>query len=93
MRTGTGIAASLAAVAVGAVLTYAITASTPGVSLPAVGTILMVIGLVGFVTSLYLDWSRRRSAAPPRGYEQYPPQAYGADYGQTEAYDPRRRRF
>ena len=40
-----GLGASLAAVTVGAILAFAITASTPGISLPAVGT------MVGFLTS------------------------------------------
>jgi hypothetical protein len=62
-----GLGASLAAVTVGAVLAFAITASTPGISLPAVGTILMVMGMVGFVTVLYLDWAQRR---PSQQYDQ-----------------------
>jgi hypothetical protein len=62
-----GLGASLAAIAVGAILAFAITVSTPGVSLPAVGTILMVMGMVGFVTCLYLDWSHRR---PQQQYDQ-----------------------
>jgi hypothetical protein len=61
-----GLGASLAAIAAGAILAFAITASTPGISLPAVGTILMVIGAIGFVTCLYLDWSHRR----PASYDQ-----------------------
>jgi hypothetical protein len=61
-----GLGASLAAITAGAVLAFAITASTPGISLPAVGTILMVMGMVGFVTVLYLDWASRRSAG---GYD------------------------
>jgi hypothetical protein len=62
-----GLGASLAAITVGAVLAFAITASTPGISLPAVGTILMVMGMVGFVTILYLDWAARR---PSQSYDQ-----------------------
>lgn len=62
-----GLGASLAAITAGAVLAFAITASTPGISLPAVGTILMVMGMVGFVTVLYLDWASRRSTG---GYDQ-----------------------
>jgi hypothetical protein len=63
-----GLGASLAAVTVGAILAFAITASTPGISLPAVGTILMVMGMIGFVTILYLDWASRRSTSS--GYDQ-----------------------
>jgi hypothetical protein len=64
-----GLGASLAAITVGAVLAFAITKSTPGISLPAVGTILMVMGMVGFVTVLYLDWASRRSTSGG-GYDQ-----------------------
>jgi hypothetical protein len=63
-----GLGASLAAITAGAVLAFAITASTPGISLPAVGTILMVMGAVGFVTVLYLDWASRRPSGG--GYDQ-----------------------
>lgn len=61
-----GLGASLAAITVGAILAFAITASTPGISLPAVGTILMVMGMVGFATVLYLDWAQRR----PQSYDR-----------------------
>jgi Zn-dependent protease with chaperone function len=62
-----GIAYSLVSVTIGAILAFAVTASTPGVSLPAVGAVLMIVGMVGFATFLYLEWQRRR--------------AYGQRYG------------
>jgi beta-lactamase regulating signal transducer with metallopeptidase domain len=49
MRLGS----SLLLIAVGAVLRWAITATTSGVNLHTVGVILMVVGVVGFVISLY----------------------------------------
>lgn len=55
-----GIGLSLGAAAVGAVLAFAVTVSTPGISLPAVGAILMAVGFVGFATSLWLDYTARR---------------------------------
>jgi hypothetical protein len=76
-----GIAASLALIAIGAILTWAVQATVSGVDLDAVGVILMIIGGVGFLLSLFF-WStwggvgvpgRRRSTtttvddAPP-GY-------------------------
>lgn len=42
--------------AVGAILTYAVTATVEGISLDAVGVILMIVGAVGFVLSA-LFWA------------------------------------
>lgn len=63
-----GLGAAFAAVTVGAILAFAISASTPGISLPAVGTILMVMGMIGVAVILYLDWASRRSTSS--GYDQ-----------------------
>jgi beta-lactamase regulating signal transducer with metallopeptidase domain len=49
MRLGT----SLLLIAIGAVLRWAVTATTTGVNIHTVGVILMVVGAVGFVISLY----------------------------------------
>ena len=40
-------------IAVGAILRYAVTATVSGVSLGTVGLILMIVGVVGLVISLY----------------------------------------
>ena len=58
MTTGT----SLFFIAVGAILRYAVTSTVSGVSLPTVGLILMIIGIVGLALSLFymLAWSPRR---------------------------------
>jgi Domain of unknown function (DUF6458) len=58
MTTGT----SLFLIAVGAILRYAVTASVSGVSLATVGLILMIVGGVGLVISLFylLVWNPRR---------------------------------
>jgi heme/copper-type cytochrome/quinol oxidase subunit 2 len=57
-----GIGTSLVLIAIGAILKYAVTASVSGVKLDVVGTILMVIGIVGLViTLIYMAaWSDRR---------------------------------
>jgi hypothetical protein len=47
------IAGSLALIAVGAILKYAVTASLAGINLQTVGLILMIAGLVGLVLGLY----------------------------------------
>jgi hypothetical protein len=51
-----GIGVSLILIAVGAILTWAVSASTSGIDINAVGVILMIVGLVGFVLSLAF-WS------------------------------------
>ncbi len=57
------IGGSLALIAVGAILKWAVTAHVSGLDLQTVGTILFLVGLVGLVVSLaYTFWwaSRRR---------------------------------
>jgi hypothetical protein len=53
---------SILLIAVGAILRYAVTATTSGISLPTVGLILMIVGIVGLVLSIFymLAWSPRR---------------------------------
>ena len=51
-----GISVSLILIAVGAILTWAVTATASGVDLNVVGVILMIIGAVGLVLSM-LFWS------------------------------------
>jgi hypothetical protein len=55
---------SIFLIAVGAILRYAVTATTSGISLPTVGLILMIVGIAGLVLSvLYmLTWGPRRRA-------------------------------
>ena len=56
METGT----SLFLIAVGAILYFAVTASISGISIATVGLILMIIGVIGLVLSLFF-MSRRRA--------------------------------
>ena len=51
-----GISASLIFIAAGAILKWAVTASTSGINLNTVGVILMVVGAIGLVLSL-IFWS------------------------------------
>jgi hypothetical protein len=51
-----GIGVSLILIAVGAILTWAVTAEAQGVDLTTVGVILMVVGLAGGLISL-MFWS------------------------------------
>lgn len=57
-----GIGFSIFLFAIGAILRWAVSYQVEGVSLPTVGTILMVVGAVGLLLSL-LFWS---SVAPFR---------------------------
>jgi hypothetical protein len=56
-----GIGVSIFLFAVGAILKFAVTAHVSGVSLATVGTILMIVGVVGLLISLFMliAWSDR----------------------------------
>ena len=57
------IGGSLLLIALGAILRYAVTAHVSGVNLATVGTILMVVGIMGLVISLiWLASTRRRTS-------------------------------
>lgn len=63
---------SLFLIAVGAILRFAITASTNGVNIQTIGVILMIVGAIGLVISLFWMgvWAdRRRNTAATN----YPP--------------------
>ena len=51
-----GISASLILTAVGAVLTWAVSATVSGVNIHTIGVILLIVGIAGFVISLVF-WS------------------------------------
>jgi hypothetical protein len=55
MPTGT----SIFLIAVGAILRYAVTATVSGVSLSTVGLILMLVGILGLVLSIFYMFSLR----------------------------------
>jgi beta-lactamase regulating signal transducer with metallopeptidase domain len=65
---------SLVLIAVGAILRWAVSASTSGVSLPTIGLILLIVGIVGAVLSLlYLfAWPGHGYRAPGRVVERDP---------------------
>ena len=74
-----GIGVSLILIAAGAILTWAVHASSSGFNIHTIGIILMVVGAIGILLSL-MFWSswggpgyaRRRTTvvddAPPPGY-------------------------
>jgi uncharacterized protein DUF6458 len=57
---------SLFLIAAGAILRFAVTADLAGVDIQTVGTILMVVGLVGFAISLWLFIATRNETTGPR---------------------------
>jgi uncharacterized YccA/Bax inhibitor family protein len=62
-----GIGTSILLIAVGAILKFAVTASVSGIELATVGVILMIVGAVGLLITLYLATLARdrRTTAPP----------------------------
>lgn len=48
-----GLGGSLILIAIGAILRWAVSATTAGVNIHVVGLILLIVGGVGFVTSLF----------------------------------------
>jgi beta-lactamase regulating signal transducer with metallopeptidase domain len=56
------IGTSLFLIAVGAILYFAVDASISGLEITTVGIILMVIGVVGLLISLFMITSARRNA-------------------------------
>jgi hypothetical protein len=61
---------SLFLIAVGAILRYAVSDSISGIDLPVIGLILMIVGIVGLLISLFTmtlwDRDRRRGVVEER---------------------------
>jgi Domain of unknown function (DUF6458) len=59
-----GIGTSLFLIAVGAILKFAITGDVSGIDIPTVGLILMIVGIIGLVISLFFlgEWRSRHRA-------------------------------
>jgi heme/copper-type cytochrome/quinol oxidase subunit 2 len=68
------IGTSIVLIAIGAILKYAVTAHLSGIDLQTVGTILMIVGIIGLIISLLYTfaWSGRRSARTDY-YDDRPP--------------------
>jgi beta-lactamase regulating signal transducer with metallopeptidase domain len=62
-----GLGTSIFLIALGAILKFAVTATVSGISIATVGTILMIVGIVGLVISLfYILQADRRTVAVGR---------------------------
>ena len=59
------IGASLFCIAIGAILHWAVTATVSGIDLQTVGTILMIVGVLGLLITLFFYFQNRDRAAPP----------------------------
>jgi nitrogen fixation-related uncharacterized protein len=72
------IGSSILLIAIGAILKWAVTATVKGFNIQTAGTVLLVVGLVGLVLSLfYTFWWARRDARydDTRTYRREPPVA------------------
>lgn len=61
-----GIGTSIFLIAIGAILTFAVTASVSGIELATVGVILMVVGIIGLLISLLVLGRARRDPVVTR---------------------------
>jgi hypothetical protein len=57
-----GIGVSIFLMAVGAILAFAVHATVSGISIQMVGVILIIAGLVGLLTTLFIFGPRQRAA-------------------------------
>ena len=67
-----GIGTSIFLIAVGAVLKFAVTTSISGIELATVGVILMVVGVIGLLISLFLMTQNRDVTRRERVVERDP---------------------
>ena len=61
-----GIGTSLFLIAVGAILYFAVNADISGLEISTIGIILMVIGVIGLVITLFFFGNSRRGVATER---------------------------
>jgi hypothetical protein len=72
---------SIFLIAAGAILRYAVTATVSGINIHTVGLILIIVGIIGLVLSLFwmITWSPRNRGGGDRVVERDPyrePPAY-----------------
>ena len=58
-----GIGTSLFLIAVGAILYFAVDADVSGLEISTIGVILMIVGIIGLLISLFMVSSARRAPA------------------------------
>jgi heme/copper-type cytochrome/quinol oxidase subunit 2 len=69
------IGTSIVLIAIGAILKYAVTAHVSGIDLQTVGTILMIVGILGLILSLLYTFAWSSGARRRRDpyYDDAPP--------------------
>jgi hypothetical protein len=65
------IGTSIVLIAIGAILKYAVTAHVSGIDLQTVGTILMIVGILGLILSLLYTFAWSTSARARRREVEY----------------------
>ncbi len=65
-----GIGTSIFLIALGAILRWGVADAIEGINLPVIGLILMVVGVIGLLISLFYAnlFNRGRTAPPAGGY-------------------------
>ena len=71
-----GIGTSLLLIAVGAILYFAVDADISGLEITTIGLILMIVGVIGLVISLFFMSSLRRGQTERTVYRDREPPAY-----------------
>jgi hypothetical protein len=75
---------SLFLIAVGAILRYAVSDSLEGIDIPTIGLILMIVGIIGLLISLFTmtlwDRDRRRGVVEQRRVVERPDPSYRDPY-------------
>jgi hypothetical protein len=75
---------SLFLIAVGAILRYAVSDSLEGIDIPTIGLILMIVGIIGLLISLFTmtlwDRDRRRGVVEERRVVERPDPSYRDPY-------------
>jgi hypothetical protein len=68
-----GVGAGIFLLAAGAILTFAVHTSVSGVSIQAIGVILMIVGALGLVIAMAIFAPRRRSTVVEQRYAPVDP--------------------
>jgi uncharacterized protein DUF6458 len=59
------IGTSLFLIAVGAILRYAVTTHVEGINVHTAGLVLMIVGIVGLLISIFMNIRARETGVPP----------------------------
>ncbi|MEA2399473.1 MAG: hypothetical protein QOK25_3029 [Thermoleophilaceae bacterium] len=65
------IGTSIVLIAIGAILKYAVTAHVSGIDIQTVGTILIIVGILGLILSLLYTFAWSADARRRRGPDYY----------------------